>query len=147
MQHYLITNRVILSDANGEYINTDGGEAAGENLRFGIFDSDVYQQTHDSRQAIQLFPDASAIPRTASVQTNNVIPYDVKNIETPAKELFGSERLFFELYKAMSGAEGGDLLFFVHGFHTDLKGSLQSVIDLEKRYINKGSPIKHIIFF
>src|SRR5438128_1751623 len=136
MLHYLITNRAILGDATGEYINIDGGEAAGENLRFGVFDSDVYKQTHNSRRSIQLFPDAPAVPKTASVQTNNVIPYDVKNITDPAKELYGSEKLFFELYKAMSGPEGGDLLFFVHGFHTDLNGSLQSVSDLEKRYVN-----------
>jgi esterase/lipase superfamily enzyme len=147
MLHYLITNRAVLQDANGEYINANGGEAAGENLRFGVFDSGVYQQTKNSRQSIQLYPDAPAVKQTPSVQVNNVIPYDVKNITAPAKELFGSEKMFFELYKAMSGPEGGDLLFFVHGFHTDLDGSLQSVSDLEKRYVNSNSPVKHIVFF
>lgn len=147
MIHYLITNRAILTDENGEYINTNGTESAGDNLRFGLFDSAIYAATNDSRASVTLFADAKLTAKTPSTEVNDVIPYNINNINTPAEGLTGSERFFFELYRAMSGVDGGDLLFFIHGFHTDFNGSLQSVSDLEKRYINANSPVKHIVFF
>jgi len=41
----------------------------------------------------------------------------------------------------------GDVLFFVHGFHTDLNGALQSICDLESVYVNDKSTIKQIVAF
>jgi esterase/lipase superfamily enzyme len=56
-------------------------------------------------------------------------------------------RMFTELYNEMRAIDAGDLLFFVHGFHTDLEGVLKSVCDLEEKYICTESPIKHLVVF
>jgi len=147
MKHYLITNRAILKETDGtEYINIDGGEAASEVLRFGIFDSDVYRLSKNSKEAVTLFADAPAVERVYPVQKPAVSTYTQQDIQQP-DTLTGSSRLFAELYNAMIGPDGGDLLFFVHGFHNDLNGSLESVCDLEDKYIKAGSPIKHVVFF
>ena len=45
MLHYIITNREIIPDEKGEFIKADGGETPSENLRFGTFDSDIYNAT------------------------------------------------------------------------------------------------------
>ena len=118
MTHYIITNRAILLDETGkEYVRPDGGEAAGENLRFGSFDSNNYLATGDSKSSINLYADASSIPRVFITQTQPASPYTKADITTPELQLSGSARLFTDLYKVMSGNNGGDLLFFIHGFH------------------------------
>lgn len=148
MIHYLITNRSVLKDENGrEYVKENGGEEPTDNLRFGNFDSDSFNQTKNSRTAIDIFPDLPASDRITAIQASAPIPYLKSDVEKPAGSLKGSTKTFTELYNAMVGTNGGDLLFFVHGFHTDLNGALQSVCDLEKHFISVDSPIKHIVFF
>lgn len=49
-----------------------------------------------------------------------------------------------EIAKEISIGEG-DLLCYIHGFHTDFKGTLKDICALEKKYIHNKSPIKHII--
>ncbi|MDB5285267.1 MAG: alpha/beta hydrolase [Mucilaginibacter sp.] len=147
MKHYIITNRSVLSDGNGEeYIKEDGGEEPSEYLRFGEFDSMLFKVTN-ARASVKLFADLPSPKRVAATQSGGPIPYFKTDVEKPTDQLSGSTRTFAELYNAMIGKEGGDLLFFVHGFHTNLNGALQSVCDLENHYINKDSPIKHIVVF
>jgi hypothetical protein len=56
MLHYIITNRQILPDANGEYIKIDRGETPSDDLRFGTFDSGVYKTTNDPGRLSCFFP-------------------------------------------------------------------------------------------
>jgi esterase/lipase superfamily enzyme len=147
MLHYIITNRQILTDDNGEYIKEDGGEMPSEELRFGTFDSSIYDMSEKNcRQAITLFPDITAPAATPSVPVNQPQVYSQSMLQTDTKTLDGSKRFFSELFHNMKAVEG-DLLFFIHGFHTDLPGALQSICDLEAKYINSDSPIKHIVSF
>ncbi len=149
MKHYFITNRSIIKDRKGEYINEDGKESAGENMRCGVFDSALYDSDEENcRECLQLFEDAEEVPRT-EVNYQPLPPlYHKKDITTPKSKLKGSTRLFAELYHAMADKKkGGDLLFFIHGFHNDLPEVLDSVCELESKYISKSSPIKHIVFF
>ncbi len=147
MLHYFITNRSINKDAQGEFINEDGGESAGENMRCGTFDTTKYRADNSSRNALTLFTDAPNVKRNEPTNQPLTASYTKEAVATDTSKLLASERLFAELYNAMKGANGGDLLFFVHGFHTDLPGALQSVCDLEEKYIHENSPIKHIVFF
>jgi len=49
-----------------------------------------------------------------------------------------------EIAKEISIGEG-DLLCYIHGFHTDFKGTLKDICALEKKFIHDNSPVKHII--
>lgn len=49
-----------------------------------------------------------------------------------------------EIAKEISIGDG-DLLCYIHGFHTDFKGALNDICALEKKYITKNSAIKNII--
>jgi esterase/lipase superfamily enzyme len=146
MLHYIITNRQIIPDESGEFIKPDGGETPSENLRFGTFDSDIYNSRKDSRESVTLFPDPEPPGIASAVTDAETQPYRASLPQTPTKNLIGSAKFFTELYHNMQAIDG-DMLFFVHGFHTDLAGALQSICDLEKRYINNISPIKHIVVF
>jgi len=147
MKHFIITNRSIISKNGREYINPNGKEAAGENLRFGSFDSAEYLSKKDSAAAITLYPDAPAPVKSDPVTVNAPSPYTKADIIVPEEALFGSARLFTELYKIMVSKQGGDLLFFIHGFCNDLDGALESICQMEEKYIREGSPIKHIVCF
>ena len=146
MLHYIITNRQILSDANGDYIKPDGGETPSENLRFGTFDSDIYNATKDSRQSANLFADASAPQQKDVITDAQTQPYKESLGTDDTETLTGSKRFFAELFQKMKRING-DVLFFVHGYHTDLNGALQSICDLEKVYVNDKSPVKQIVAF
>lgn len=146
MLHYIITNRQVLKDDNGEYIKIDGGETPSDNLRFGTFDSDIYNQTKNSRTSVTLFPDAPAPDKADIITDAQTQPYTESLAHTDTENLTGSKRFFSELFQKMKRAEG-DVLFFVHGFHTDLNGALQSISDLEQVYVNNKSPIKQIVAF
>lgn len=148
MKHYLITNRKVSKDNNGkEYLEEEGKDSAGEILRFGIFDSTDFLKNENCRSSLEIFQDSQAISKTTVAPFDVPNPYHTKDVALDSNQLTGSSRLFTELYKSMSGTNGGDLLFYIHGFHTDLKGALQTVCDLEKQFIKKESPIKHIVFF
>jgi esterase/lipase superfamily enzyme len=146
MLHYIITNRQILIDNGTEYIKPDGGETPSENIRFGTFDSSIYNATKDSRQSVILFKDASTTSNKDVITDAATQPY-TRDLPTADPTILpGSSRLFTELFQSMQHVSG-DLLFFVHGYHTDLNGALQSICDLEKVYINDKSSIRHIVTF
>jgi esterase/lipase superfamily enzyme len=115
MLHYLITNRQILTDANGkEFIEEDGIDTAGEEneiIRFAVFDTDKFQQTKKCKPSITLLP---------GTELNETI----LNLKVE---------------------DEGDVMCFIHGFHTDLKSVLENVAALETKYIHDNSPIKHIV--
>lgn len=146
MLHYIITNRQVLQDANDEFIKPDGGETPSENLRFGTFDSQIYFETKDSRMAVNLFADAPAPQQKDIITDAQTQPYTAQLGDTVTENLTGSQRFFSELFQKMKTITG-DVLFFVHGYHTDLNGALQSICDLEKVYVNDKSPVKQIVVF
>src|SRR5262245_14459561 len=129
MLHYIVTNRRIMSDETGEFIKADGGETPSENLRFGTFDSAKYTATKDGRTSVTLFTDPVESDIDSATTDAEIQPYREDLAKAPTENLIGSKKFFAELYHNMIN-QGGDLLFFVHGFHTDLAGALQSICDL-----------------
>jgi esterase/lipase superfamily enzyme len=131
--NYFITNREIIKNGNIETIREDGSEHAGDNLRFGRYVNPNFE----------LFPE----PVKASEVSYNDL--GSKNTE----DLMGSSRLFKELYDelfkdSLNSEPNSDVLFFIHGFNTDLDGVRSSFERLDKLYVQNGnSPIKHLVIF
>ncbi len=132
--NFFITNREIINPGKpDEHIREDGREHSGDNLRFGSYDL--------ASKTFTLFPE----PQSAA---DNIYE-DIKN--KPAESLSGSARFFRMVYDSLSNvpaSQPNDVLFFIHGFNTDLDGVRGAFRTLNKRYVdNPGSPIKHIIIF
>lgn len=130
--YYFITNREIIKKGKVESIRVDGREHAGDNLRFGRYDRNT--------KAFQLF---------AEPETDADITYADAGDFQP-KELKGSARFFREIYDELCKDSGpkSDVLFFIHGFNTDLDGVRNDYEHLATRYVDSpNSPIKHIIAF
>lgn len=132
--HYFITNREVLIDQNGnEYLRSDGKEKASplDNLRFGAADAEGN---------LTLFPE----PQIGDENTYNGLQGRNNT------ELFGSKRFFKSLYDDLidDSKTKRDVLFFIHGFNTDLEGVKENIRDLHQRYVeNPDSPIEHIVVF
>lgn len=132
--NFFITNREIINPGlPGEHIREDGREHSGDNLRFGSYDL--------VKKTFTLFPE----PQSAA----DSIYEDIKN--KPIGSLSGSARFFRMIYDALCNvpaSKPNDVLFFIHGFNTDLNGVRGAFSALNKRYVdNPNSPIKHIIIF
>ena len=125
-RHYFITNRQILVDKSGrESVREDGGELAQRTLRFGEVEVKGDQVDWD------LYEDL-----------NSSTSYEDQN-----NDQNGSANLFTNLQEKMTSEEGGDVLFFVHGFNAHLTQVGKILKKLEKTYIYPGSKIKHIVVF
>ena len=129
--NFFITNREILTDAQGkEYIREDGREKASDNLRFVTYDS--------AGQSFSLFPEpANATESIYEMPANKA-----------TEKLVGSARFFKELYdQLIADTEAkNDVLFFIHGFNTNLDDVRSTFERLHKYYCqSQQSPIKHII--
>lgn len=129
--HYFITNREIIEDSNGrEYVREDGKETAGDNLRFGLYDNGNFNLFPEPKE------DQDLIYRGSG--------------KTEVEELYGSVKFFRKLYDDLAddSREKNDVLFFIHGFNTNLQGVRDNIKDLHKRYVDDpNSPIEHIIVF
>lgn len=124
-----ITNREIIKNGNIETIREDGREHAGDNLRFGSYSIDDRKFT--------LFPEPE---KDTDLLYSNLS-------STNSTTLKGSALFFKQLYDNLIQDEG-DVLFFIHGFNTDLNGVRDAFARLHDRYIaNSKSPIKHLIIF
>ena len=133
---YFITNREILGEYPNETIREDGGEHAGDNLRFGTYDI-------ESRK-FELFSEPG---------DESDLAYSRANAEE-ATSLKGSTRFFTSMYRHLRDnvkdqvEQRHDVLFFIHGFDTNLDGIRNNFEDLNRRYVlNPDSPIKHIVIF
>lgn len=135
--HYLITNRQILALSKkkkgyrkvnkSEYIREDGKEFAQENLRFGTYDF----STLEDEGEIKIIPENDA---------------DIeKKIESrPSSHFF--ENLYNDMVKC--DPRKSDVLVFIHGYNTDLKGALEMLRKLHYLYVNKkDSSLKTIVMF
>jgi esterase/lipase superfamily enzyme len=139
--NFFITNREILTafETNEEFIREDGLEKAGDNLRFGTYDL--------TTKKFNLFPEPD--------NDEALIYGRLKN--RPSVELKGSSRFFKEMYdllmqpepgKTSKNKEKADVLFFIHGFNTDLEGVRSNFLTLNEKYVdNPESPVKHVVIF
>ncbi len=127
--NFFITNREIITNGDIESIREDGREHAGDNLRFGSY-------TIEDRN-FTLFPEPE---KDVDLLYSNLYNRDPQSLK-------GSARLFKQLYDNLM-IESGDVLFFIHGFNTDLEGVRNSFDRLHNRYVaNKASPVKHLVIF
>ena len=128
--NFFITNREILKKGNKESIREDGCENASDNLRFGTYDI--------AKNTFNLFPEPE--------KETDLIYSIAGNVETST--LKGSSRFFKEVWdELIKEKNSGDVLFFIHGFNTDLDGVRDAFKRLNKKYVKEGSPIKHIMIF
>lgn len=115
MVHYLITNREVLVDNAGQ-----------EYIREDGLDT-AGEKTECLRFA--LF-DSTKYKKTGSCK------YAVTLLPAlPVIEKEFSSRVKKE----------GDLLCYIHGFHTDFRGVLEDICALEEKYIHGDSPIEYIV--
>jgi esterase/lipase superfamily enzyme len=128
--NFFITNREILDPGtSNERIRKDGFEHGGENLRFGTYDV--------LSQKFTLFPEPD--------KNEDLIYKKLKR--KSAEKLKGSARFFKTLYSTLAQKGTSDVLFFIHGYNTNLKGVEKAFNTLNQKYIVEGSPIKHIVIF
>lgn len=115
MLHYLITNREILTDINGKEYIEEDG-----------IDKDV-EKNETVRFAVF---DTEKFNQTKTCKPSITL--------LPEAELN-------ETVLDIEVEDEGDVMCFIHGFHTDLKGVLENISSLEKKYVHDNSPIKHIV--
>ena len=136
--YLFVTNREIITSNQTEGIREDGCENAGDNLRFGEYNM-------NSKQFL-LYPEPENELELSFSQTAEKDNFTLK----------GSVRFFNVLYtellkdtkKTTDGKDKGDVLFFIHGFNTDLDGVRNAFKNLKECYIdNPDSPVNHIVIF
>ncbi len=130
MKYYIVTNRQILTDTGVERIDTTNDGLCTDNLRFATLDSDA------DPMAYELIPD-KIDDGTGSYYFNG-----------DGSEPAGSEKFFTDLATDMNGADGGDLLVFIHGFNVDWASGISTLGEIKQRLVDQpGSPIKHLLLF
>lgn len=132
--NFFITNREIITQPGGtEAIREDGREHAGDNLRFGTYDI--------PSRAFTLFPEPT---RATDVSYASLAAHS-------PDELAGSARFFKILYDELrqpQAEEKNDVLFFLHGFNTDLDGVRSAFERLHRCYVAPASsPVRHLMLF
>jgi esterase/lipase superfamily enzyme len=129
---YFITNREIIDEGTPqERIREDGKEAAQDNLRYGSYDI--------ANGEFTLYPEP---------ESKKELLYEEIN-DADLSSLKGSARFFASLYRELWSSNGEDsVLFFVHGFNTDLDGVRENFKDLHDRYVSDNTcSVKHIVLF
>lgn len=131
--NFFITNREIISGKGGkESVREDGKENAADRLRFGIYQNGAFD----------LFPEPDSETEAIYADAGEVDPASLK----------GSARFFRILYdqliKGGKNAKNNNILFFIHGFNTDLNGVRSAFDWLQRSYVDRPqSPIRHIVIF
>jgi esterase/lipase superfamily enzyme len=131
--NFFITNREIEERAHGvEAIRENGREHAGDNLRFGTYEI--------ASRTFTLFPEPTSATDT----------FYGSLAARPADELAGSARFFKTLYDELRRPDAlrNDVLFFIHGFNTDLDGVRAAFERLHRCYVQPpSSPVAHLVVF
>lgn len=115
MLHYLITNRQILTDKNGKEFIEEDG-----------LDT-AGEENEMLRFAVF---DSDTFRKTKSC----------KPAITLLSEADVNENVF-----VIPPNQEGDVMCFIHGFHTDLNGIMHDMCALENKYIHDDSPIKYLV--
>lgn len=135
--NFFITNREIINKAGVESVREDGREHASDNLRFGTYSI--------TSEKFTLFPE----PKKEEDTTYQNLA------KKTITELKGSAKFFRMLYDELikvntegKNAAKNDVLFFIHGFNTDLKGVRSAFRTLNDCYVkDPKSPIGHLVIF
>lgn len=146
VSHYIITNREVtsrnsrsyVSVNDKEYMRKDGDEEARHNLRYGTVSFDPKKAKRLSHFKIEIIPE---------VKEDTLEKY--ADDQTVDKSVFPSTQIFNELYKSgVNSEKRQDILFFIHGFKSDLETSMQTLAELHKKYVEpEDSPISRIVLF
>jgi len=131
--NFFITNReIIVSKGGKESVREDGKENAADKLRFGVYEKGEFK----------LFPEPDSEAEAIYADPDDVDPASLKGSARFFRTLYG------ELVKGGERIKNNNILFFIHGFNTNLEGVRSAYDWLQRSYINKeGSPIKHIVIF
>ena len=119
MSVYIITNRRI---KDGRIV-VDGKEKAGHDFRIAKCDPES--------GTYELLPDYKGDDYEAVAKNKKV-------------KLRGSQKMFEDFYTDMSGDNGGDILFFIHGFMYNFNANLRHIKKIHRLYV-KGN-IKHLVY-
>ncbi len=140
--NFFITNREIINAGTAsEQIREDGKENAGIDLRFGL-----YHISKPKDQQFELFPDPT--------KPEELLYTSLDAVKTA--DLNGSARFFKAIYdetiktpkKSSTGVLQGDIIFFIHGFNTNMDGVRSLFKELNDKYINNpDSSVSHAIVF
>lgn len=115
MLHYLITNRQVIKNASGSEYIQENGL------------DDAGEPGEIIRFA--LF-DSDKFRRTQSCRASVTLLPELSVIEKQIERRLEND---------------GDLLCYIHGFHTNFKGTLKDICALEEKYIHQDSPVKYIV--
>jgi esterase/lipase superfamily enzyme len=136
---YIVTNRRVESRIEDgkvvETIRPDGQEKALPVFRIATLD---LHPTDPKRDRPEVVPDEF------------VESYADLAPEAPLDRVFGSRRMFVDLYRRMSAAPAGkgDTLVFLHGFQYSLPASLEHIRKLHEIYLEpEDSPIANLVYF
>ncbi len=158
--HYLITNRQIDLVDNQEVIHRSGQERAVDNaqisFRFARYTFD--EDNLDTEGTVELIPDL--LPSDSAVETFSGIRIPTFANSAPERlsdrgrnpqdteDLTGSNQVFMELFRSLKEAKACNVLFFIHGYKTDLSGALGTIRALHEKYVRPdSSDIQTIITF
>ena len=156
--HYLITNRQIDIVDGKEEIHRRGNERAVDDARISFrfarytFDPDklddegVVELVSDlppspsieTFSRASLFASAAFTPERLSDKGNN--PQDTEDLK-------GSNQVFMELYRTLKIPNAGNILFFIHGYKSDIEVTLNTIRLIHEKYVKPGSDIQTIITF
>ena len=147
MKHYIITNRLVETRNGQERINEDGTEEARDDIRFAEYDTDTREYNLFPKPQSQISLDRVRY-KYQIVDGNDNLLLDENNNQVAINTLHGSVRTFIGLYKSLKQTTGGGVLFFTHGFNTDLSRALDTLQKLHEKYVENGTnAIQHIVMF
>ncbi|MGE4180283.1 MAG: alpha/beta hydrolase [Limisphaerales bacterium] len=136
---YVVTNRKIDTDTrNGEpveSIHNKGEESARPVFRIATVDLDPKDSRKD---VVSLVPDEF------------VESYEMADPDVPLDRVFGSRRMFLDLYRRMKEAPKGkaDTLIFLHGFQYTFEASLDHMRKLKQVYLDaKDCSVANLVYF
>jgi len=126
--HYIATNRQILQNERGEYIDTEGRNLPSAELRFARYNSKA--------QLIEIVPDA------------------IGRIDYTNPQSEGSAKIFREIYERMLEGHPNDpdkpydFLVYVHGYANDEDDIHKHLEYLHDNYVSSSdSPIEEVLVF
>ncbi|WP_158600246.1 alpha/beta hydrolase [Fibrisoma montanum] len=154
--HYLITNRQIDLIDGREVINPGGRERAVDDARISFrfarytFDPDNVED----QGTVELVPDLITPPviemfsgTILSASDKSPEQLEGKGKARAAEDLSGSNQVFMEVFRTLKDDNAGNVLFFIHGFRSNLAVTLTTIRLLHTRYVKPGSNVQTIITF
>jgi esterase/lipase superfamily enzyme len=157
--HYLITNRQIDLIDGQEVINPSGKERAGNaqiSFRFARYTFDADDSSTEG--TVELIPDLLSSDQTVETFSGVRIPMSAdsaperlsdrgRNLQD-TEDLTGSNQVFVELFRSLKKDKACNVLFFIHGYKTDLSAALSTIRALHEKYVRPdSSDIQTIITF